>query len=319
MVSARVRVLTPSPPHSGHGSSTIRPRAAAVGARLGERERALVAADQAAARAGGALPRGRARPCAAAGARLAAAGGREPDRHLGTLHRLREVDPQLALDVRTALPAGRRRPRATAAGPTEDAAEQVAQPGTGTAGVAEQVAHVEGLPAPAGETAPREAAGTARETAPEGTAAGEHLPRLVVLPALLLVREHPVGLGHRLEAGLGLRVARVGVGVQLAGELAVRLLDLVLGRAGGDAQLTVEVLLDPVPLSHDTSSLALGGIATRAAVSMVPSQARSRCLPPDQAWSAAGSTTTGASVVVPSSARSTTTTIAGRSTRSPMR
>src|SRR4029078_6956134 len=63
----------------------------------------------------------------------------------------------------------------------------------------------------------------------------------VVLLALLGVREHVVGLLDLLEALLRLGVARVPVGVQLAGELAVGALDLVVGGAPGNAQHLVEV------------------------------------------------------------------------------
>ncbi len=57
---------------------------------------------------------------------------------------------------------------------------------------------------------------------------------LVVQAALLFVGERLIGAVHVLEAGLGLLVARVFVGVELRGELAIRLLDLVVGGAGRD-------------------------------------------------------------------------------------
>src|SRR5690606_39363043 len=97
---------------------------------------------------------------------------------------------------------------------------------------------------------PRRAAGPAA-TATEGAAAAEERLEDVVDPAraeaggsaradalgaeavvalpLLGVREHLVGLSDLLEALSGLRI-RVRVGVQLTGEAAVRLLDLVGGR-----------------------------------------------------------------------------------------
>ena len=53
---------------------------------------------------------------------------------------------------------------------------------------------------------------------------------LVVLLALLGVAEHLVGLVDLLELRLGGLVAGVHVGMVLAGELAVRLLDLLLRR-----------------------------------------------------------------------------------------
>ena len=64
----------------------------------------------------------------------------------------------------------------------------------------------------------------------------------VVLLALLGVAEDVVGGLDLLEALLGPRVARVAVRVELARELAVGLLDLVVGRLLLDAQHLVEVL-----------------------------------------------------------------------------
>ena len=274
--------------------------AAAVRARLGERERALVAADQAAPAARRALPRGGARP--GAGAARTSGSGPGAESRIGTSAprtACDEVDPQLALDVRAALAARRRRPRCRGRrAAAEDPAEQVAQARAGAAGVAEQVAHVERLPA-AGEAACAEAAREARRGTPPPPPPANRARVSSYSLALLLVREHPVGLGHRLEAGLGLGVAGVGVRVQLAGELAVRLLDLVLGRAGGDAQLTVEVLLDPVALGHRRLLSCVSPSGRRGRSTGIPSAgSRWPCRRP---------------------ARSTTATIAGRSTRSPMR
>src|SRR5207247_7058466 len=64
----------------------------------------------------------------------------------------------------------------------------------------------------------------------------------VVLLALVGVREHVVRGLHFLEALLRRRVAGVSVGVVLARELPVRLLDLVLRGALGDSQRVVEGL-----------------------------------------------------------------------------
>ena len=65
---------------------------------------------------------------------------------------------------------------------------------------------------------------------------------MVVLLALLGVAEDVVGVRDLLEALLCARVL-VGVRVVPAGELAIRLLDLVLRRLLVDAEHLVEVLL----------------------------------------------------------------------------
>ena len=65
---------------------------------------------------------------------------------------------------------------------------------------------------------------------------------LVVLLALLRIAEDLVRLVDLLELRLGRLVAGVHVGMMLAGELAVRLLDLFLRRALGDAERLVIVL-----------------------------------------------------------------------------
>src|SRR5690606_2507585 len=62
----------------------------------------------------------------------------------------------------------------------------------------------------------------------EAGAAGAHGADLVVLRPLLRVGEHGVRLADLLELGLGRGIARVGVRVVLARELAVGLLDLSL-------------------------------------------------------------------------------------------
>src|SRR4029450_7993164 len=101
-------------------------------------------------------------------------------------------------------------------------AEQVAE--------VSQIAEVEGEPAPGLEARP-----------PVGRAPG------VVLLALLRVGENVVRRLDLLEALLGILVAGVRVRVVLARELPVRLLDLVLRRALGDAQDLVEVPSGPRP------------------------------------------------------------------------
>ena len=71
---------------------------------------------------------------------------------------------------------------------------------------------------------------------------------LVVLLALRGVAEDVVGGRDLLEALLGLGVALVRVGMMLARELAVRLRDVLLGRALRDAERLVVVLLEPFAL-----------------------------------------------------------------------
>src|SRR4029077_1791601 len=124
------------------------------------------------------------------------------DRHLGPAERVLERDAHVALDVVAPLPA-RLLLRASPA--IEQPAEDVAEI---------EVAEVE-----------RRAARRTAEPAvrrPDG----------VVLLALLRVGEHVVRRLHLLEA---LLIAWVPVGVHLADELAVRLLQLVGGRRLRDA------------------------------------------------------------------------------------
>ncbi len=104
--------------------------------------------------------------------------------------------------------------------PAEDVAE-----------VATEIAEVELLEAHAAEVRPR----AAREAARAGLA-----ERVVRLP-LLGVREDVVGALHLLEALLGAVVAGVPVRVVLARELAIRLLDVVVGRVLRDAEHLVGV------------------------------------------------------------------------------
>ena len=68
-------------------------------------------------------------------------------------------------------------------------------------------------------------------------------PEAVVLLALLLVGEHGVGLGDLLELVLRFLVPLVLVGVELLREIAIRLLDLGLGRGLLHAEDLVVVLL----------------------------------------------------------------------------
>src|SRR5690606_14652725 len=157
------------------------------------------------------------------------------------LHRLLEAELDLALDVGTATgPA--RRGAALRTVIVEQVAEQVPETtGSTGAGIAEQVLE----PAAAGGGAgPAEAQ----------PAATEEAACLVVLLALGRVAKHGVGLRGLLEAGLGCLVTRVLVRVVVPGDLAERLLDLVLARVLGDAQNLVVVLLDPVLGTHWATS-----------------------------------------------------------------
>src|SRR5690606_13905356 len=109
--------------------------------------------------------------------------------------------------IAPARPAG---PRLLGAAP-EQPPEQVADVrAAGLTGRVEQVVEIE-FDAIA---KPAEATAATAESAAE-TAVGEKPPGFVVLLALLRVGEHLLGLGHRLVAFLGRRVARVSVGMVL--------------------------------------------------------------------------------------------------------
>ena len=95
------------------------------------------------------------------------------------------------------------------------------------------------------------------EAAEVAAAEAAALAAQVVLLALFRVAEHVVGVRDRLEP-LGCLGPRVHVGVQLPGEAAVRLLDLVGGGIAGDAE-------DFVVVSHGGLSFRLpdaGGAGT---------------------------------------------------------
>src|SRR6266540_2928290 len=157
------------------------------------------------------------------------AGGLELDGHvhLRTLERVLERQVDRRLDVRAAL-AALALLRAAPLAPAEHAAEDV-----GEVAEIEIAREVEVEVARAGSTA---AAGAVRA---EG----------VVLLPLVGVLEHVVGGLHFLEARLRLGVARVLVRMVLAGELPVRLLDLVLRGALLDAEDVVERLRHRAPPS----------------------------------------------------------------------
>src|SRR6266540_4103007 len=196
--------------------------------------RAGVAGDRAAAVAG--------RAGAGQGARLGAgavtgvAGSRaaELQRDGGAAHGLLEAEGDLALDVAAA--AGGRLAAAT----PEQVAEQVPE--------AAEVLDPD--PGATGEAA-REA--TAGEATTE-RARAEQPAGLVVLRALLEVGEHAVGPADLLEALLGRLVARVGVRVELLGELPVGLLDVGGRGVLGHAEDLVEVLLQILRVVHLATS-----------------------------------------------------------------
>src|SRR4029079_4332263 len=71
---------------------------------------------------------------------------------------------------------------------------------------------------------------------------GTQPPHLIVLLSLVGVGEHAVRLRNLLEALAGLCVVRIGIGMVLLGEPAIRLLDLVLARRVRNAEDVVEVL-----------------------------------------------------------------------------
>src|SRR5581483_2879520 len=218
----------------------LAPRAAAVAARLldddavaaaaraglGQREQAVAVGDDARAvalRAGD-----RPRPGLRAGAAADVAGRLRLDRHPhgDALERVVEREAHARLEVGAAL---RPRPRrAAAAAAAEDAAQPAEQVG--------QVAEVDVLDANVLEAA-------------EGPGARPHPggAEAVVLPALLGVGEQVVRRLDVLEPLFGLLVARVAVRVVLARELAVRLLDLVVGRRPCDAERGVRILHRPTP------------------------------------------------------------------------
>jgi hypothetical protein len=98
---------------------------------------------------------------------------------------------------------------------------------------AQGVGQVEaGIESAAAEATARACAGAARGVA-----------ELVVARTLLRIVQHLVGFGGLLELRLGVRIARVAVGMPLHGELAVRLLDLLDRRAARDAEHLVIVAL----------------------------------------------------------------------------
>ena len=135
------------------------------------------------------------------------------------------------------------------------AASHAAEVGAGEAGgataaaagasaeqAAEQVINVDIGAGAAAESAEGVRAGVAAAKAARAHACGAVAANLVVLLALLLVGEHVVGLGDFLELLLSLLVTGVQIRVVLAGELAVRLLNVAFACVFANAQCLIKVV-----------------------------------------------------------------------------
>ena len=240
MLTRSLRTLrwAPLPPQVGHGSSITVPAAVGTWSRAGRSRRSPGPGPR---RRG---PRTPGRPWAWCRAwrrcrdRSGTARGRHRQRHLGAVDRLVEGQRDLGLEVAAALRARPPRRRRDRRGP---------RPGRRRAEqVREDVAEV------AGERARVEAA-----AAPAAAANGP-VPRSYCL-RFSGSDEHVVRLGDLLEALLGLLVARVAVGVVLARELAVGLLDLLVAGVLADAERLVVVGSAghrASPFSHATTTRA---------------------------------------------------------------
>ena len=161
----------------------------------------------------------RARLGAGSAARRARLRGRHRQRNLGALDGLVEGQRDLGLEV-----------------PSSGL-------GAGTAHAAAGTAARAGAPAPPNRferMSPKPPPNAARVEAARLLNAERSRAAVVVL-ALLGIRQHVVCLGDLLEALLGLLVALIAVGVVLAGELAVRLLDLLVGGVLADPEDLVVV------------------------------------------------------------------------------
>ena len=130
---------------------------------------------------------------------------------------------------------------ATAGASTEQAAEQVVNVDIGAGAATESAEGVR-----AGVSAAKAATAEATRT----HACGAVAANLVVLLALLLVGEHVVGLGDFLELLLSLLVTGVQIRVVLAGELAVRLLNVAFACVFANAQCLIKVVSYPVFACH---------------------------------------------------------------------
>src|SRR5450759_2027808 len=123
----------------------------------------------------------------------------------------------------------------------EHRAEEIAEPAQTTD---VEVLEVDGLRTVTGAPVRTSAArGSAAATKPsEATVESAEPPHLIVLLPLFGIAKDVVRLRDLLEALGCLRVAGVRVGMILLGELAIRLLDLVLRGAGAYAEYGVEIL-----------------------------------------------------------------------------
>src|SRR5690606_16635483 len=163
---------------------------------------------------------------------------RESHGGLDAVHRVVERQRELGGEVEAALRAGAARAggaAAAATAATEQTSEEVAQ-------VAEVLrANVE--PTAAAKPAGAEAPGSGAEPA-----------HLVVFLSASFVAEYLVRGRDLLETVLGRGVSGVGVGVQLASQLAVGACDLFRRCGLGHAEHLVVVLLEPFTLrGHHTS------------------------------------------------------------------
>src|SRR6185436_7884379 len=95
---------------------------------------------------------------------------------------------------------------------------------------------------------------------PLGASADAGVPEAIVAGALVAVAEDRVGLGGFLEFFLGLLVALVAIGVELQRQLAIRALDLLIGRGAGDLEDFVVVAF-----AHDAfATLTSAGRSSRS-------------------------------------------------------
>src|SRR5919106_38232 len=203
-------------------------RPAALRAGLADGEQPLALPVDPAPAAARARRRRRARVGPRAAADLARGLLRDGDRHLGALDGLLERELHLGLEI----PATSGLGGGLATTAVEDAREDVAEIGREA-------------------TCARAAGGSTAERA-AAAEPGEHTPGVVLL-ALLRVGQRVVGLLHLLEALLGPRVVLVAVRVVLAGELPIRLLDLVLRGLLRDSEGLVVVVVRHrrLLLAHD--------------------------------------------------------------------
>ena len=220
------------------GDHRARPPAHRAGGR--EREHPLVVVEDATSLAvlAGRRPGAGLGPGAVAGAAGHVAG--EVEGGGGSGDRLAEREPQLGLEVGAPLGAG-------AAGATPGSAPAAATALTEQA--TEQVAEVGALePEAAGTGVEATGTATTARSSVAHAADGAHLADLVVLLALGLVAHHVVGGRHLLEALLGCGVTRVGVGMELPGQLPVGARELLRRRRLRHAEGLVVVLLEPLAL-----------------------------------------------------------------------